>query len=264
MLKNRATAFFATRDGQRFVGTDAARGPWSIDACHAGPATGLLARAVEALLPEKRLVRLAAVIQRPIPMAGFRIDTEVERDGRTLATASAQLIDDLGRLCVMASSLHLAARDLGRMPTAAIEHSQRGAAKAGPFPLTGTQHGQACFPDFVEVAYPPGETREPGPTAIWMRAPPLLEGEGPSPFQRLCPLADCGNAISRNAEIAEVSFLNPEISIVCFRAPESDWLASKALSHWESTGIGLATATLFDERGPVAAVHQTLILNRAP
>jgi len=40
-MKKNSPAFFASADGEWFTGNDAARGPWSADACHAGPVTGL-------------------------------------------------------------------------------------------------------------------------------------------------------------------------------------------------------------------------------
>lgn len=254
--------FFETSDGEWFTGTDATRGPWHPDHCHAGPVTGMLARALENLLPGKQLVRLSAVFSRPVPLAGFRIDAEIARDGRVAATAAAALQDAEGRVCATAASLHLAARDQGELPTTRIDGPVFSDAQQGDFPIDEARHELPMFAHAVEIAYPPGETGRPGPTTLWMRAPPLLPDEQPSPFQRLCPLGDCGNALSRNAELDEVAFLNPDLTIVCFRAPQSQWLASSSTSFWEPTGIGLANAMLFDEAGPVATAQQTLVLSR--
>ena len=65
-----------------FSPTDHARGPWDADACHGGPPTGLLVRALEHALPAMRLARIAVDLGRPLPMAGFTIVTEVTRAGR--------------------------------------------------------------------------------------------------------------------------------------------------------------------------------------
>jgi hypothetical protein len=116
----------------------------------------------------------------------------------------------------------------------------------------------------VEVRYPPGQDPEPGPTTVWMRALPLLPDETPSPFQRICPLADCGNAIGRNAEPAEMGFMNVDLTIVLHRDPIGEWLGSRAVSRWEPTGIGMADALLFDGGGVVGRAVQTLLLTRQP
>jgi hypothetical protein len=118
------------------------------------------------------------------------------------------------------------------------------------------------FAHAIDVAYPAEQSTAHGPATMWMRTPALLDGEEPSPFQRLCPIADCGNGISRNAGLREMSFVNADLTVVCCRDPQSDWLASTATSFWEPTGVGLSTATIFDESGPVAMALQTLVLSR--
>ncbi|MEO0617507.1 MAG: acyl-CoA thioesterase domain-containing protein, partial [Pseudomonadota bacterium] len=57
-------AFFE-RDGNWYVGNDAARGPWDPNGCHAGPVTGALAGAAERLFPRRQLTRLTVTYLRP-------------------------------------------------------------------------------------------------------------------------------------------------------------------------------------------------------
>ena len=73
------------RSVEWFTPTDHCRGPWDADACHAGPPTGLLVRAIERALPDVRLARITVDLAKPIPMAGFHIDVEVTRSGKTVA-----------------------------------------------------------------------------------------------------------------------------------------------------------------------------------
>ncbi len=259
-MNSDSTTFFSSTDGKWFVGNDAARGPWSADACHAGPVTGLLVRALEGAVTEKQIVRITANYLRPVPMSGFRIDADITRNGRSAAMAEVTLTDAGGRICANASSLHLVSSDFGTLPTSTIKSPSRQQAKPGDSALGKASHGRSYFHDWIDVAFPPGETNAPGPTTIWMRAPALLAGETPSPFQRVCPLADCGNGTSRNAELTEASFVNPDLTVVLHRLPESEWLASSAISFWEPTGIGLSQATLFDEKGPIGSAVQTLLI----
>ena len=246
-----------------FVGNDPARGPWSADACHAGPVTGLIARALEREVTDKPLVRITVDFLRPITMHGFRIRASITRAGKAATTASARLEDRDGKVCAIAHSLHLVAMDFPSLPTATIPTPSRENAAPGEFAIAAGRHGLPFFRDSVDVAYPPGEDNSPGPTTLWMRARPLLAGETPSPFQRTCPLADCGNGIGRNAEIDAASFVNPDLTVILHRLPESEWLASSAISFWEPTGIGLAQATLFDEKGPIGVASQSLIVQPA-
>jgi len=253
-------AAFFRLDGDLIIGNDAARGPWSADACHAGPVSGVLVRALEQVVPDKQLARVTMNFQRPIPIAGFRIAATVDRDGRSTSATTAQLVDRDGNVCAVASGLHLAAHDFGALPTATVPALRFADAVPGVFALEKAVHGLPFFHSGVEVAYPPGETPDPGPTCLWMRTLPLVDGERPSPFQSLCPLADCGNGVSRNSRFAEATFVNPDLTIAVFRLPESDWLASQAISFWEPSGIGLSHAQLFDTAGAIGYALQTLLI----
>lgn len=259
MSESADSAFFRL-DGELVVGHDAARGPWSADACHAGPVTAVLARALEQALPGKQLARVTVTFQRPVPMAGFRVEATPERDGRNVAIAQAKLMASDGKICARASGLFIAAADHGALPTSSLPGPDFAEAAAGPFPVERAVHGLPFFSSGIEVAYPPGETPDPGPTTIWMRTLPIVDGERPSPFQALCPLADCGNGVSRNSTFAEATFVNPDLTIGIFRLPESEWLASAAHSFWEPTGIGLSQAQLYDTEGAIGFALQMLIV----
>lgn len=257
--KGKDKAFFHFADDW-IVGNDACRGPWSVDACHAGPVTGTIARAAERAVPGKQLVRLTISFQRPIPMAGFRIAAKPERDGRSATTASAELRDRSGRICAVASSVHLASYSPTGFPTPSIPHPVFADARKGEFPVQRPLHDLPFFGFGIEAAYPQGETGAPGPTTIWMNTLPLFDDENPSPFQTLCPIADCGNGISRNAEFSAVSCVNADLTVLAYRLPESKWIASSAISFWEPNGIGMSQATLFDTRGALGVALQTLII----
>lgn len=252
-------------EGDAYVGRDPARGPWSAAHCHAGPVAGALARSVERLFgADKQLVRLTIDLIRPVPMAGFEVRAEVTRDGRRLGTASAELMGADGKVCGRATGMLIAGTAAQEYPTVAVQPpAPSEAARPGVFPITEALHDQPFFTHFVELRYPDGQDGSPGPGALWLRTPRIVTGEEPSPFQRLCPLADCGNAIGRNGEISDYSFLNTDLTIVAHRASEEDWLLSQALSHWHANGIGLAEAHLSDSKGPLATALQSLVLEPA-
>ena len=263
MNKKTSLPFYALEDTQWFVGNEPARGPWSMDACHGGPPTAVIARALEQAVTDKQLVRMSVDLLRPIPMSGFCVDTTVEKNGRMVATARAELTDRNGKVCAVANSLHILPRDTGILPTFEPEAPVLAGAIPGDFPILDTAHGHRAFGHFVEVAYPVGENNAPGPTTMWARTTHLLDGEEMSPFQRICPIADCGNGASRNAELTDFSFVNPDVVIAMHRPPQSEWIASVSHSLWQDNGIGLANAQLFDELGSIATVFQTLLLSQA-
>lgn len=250
-------AFF-TIEGEWFRPTEYARGPWDPNACHAGPPTGLLARASELLVPDQQLVRLTVDLTRPIPYAGFRIDAAVTRKGRTVSTTEMTIVDVDGRPVVSARGMHLAATDQEELPNTPLSTPSLSESEPGRFPIAAGGHGLAMFSGAVEMRYPPGHGPNPGPTQAWMRTVPLLADEAPSPFQRICPLADCGNAISRNADPIPLTFVNTDLTILLHRPPVGEWLGMDSVSRWEPNGIGMSDSLLFDDEGPVGRALQVL------
>lgn len=257
-------AYFSI-DGTWFRPSGLVRGPWDADACHAGPPTALMARAVERLVPHQRLVRLTVELVRPIPMGGFRVQGEVRRPGRQVTVTGAELLDD-ETVFARAFGLHIRVDGPLDIPVARGPVPDLTSARPGPFPIRRTVHGSSGFTDSIEVRYDPAESHGAGgPTTMWMRTRvPILPDEEPSPFQRLCPLADCGNGISFLDSLERVYFVNADLTLSVHREPMGDWFASRARSHWHPDGIGSAEATLFDVEGPVGSAVQNLILFPPP
>ncbi len=252
---------FFDLDGDHYVARDPARSPWNPDHCHAGPVTAAVAREIERLFgAAKPLVRITVELIRPVPAAGFTVAPEIGRDGKRLATARAVVTGTDGRICANATATLITPVDMPKPPTAPSVRWRLADARPTTFGFPGKPHDRRSFPECVETRHPAGHDTAPGPTAIWMRTPPLLATEPTSAFQRLCPLADSTNAISRNAEATELTFLNTDLTIIMHRQSGSDWFLSDAVSHWQPGGIGLAEAHLHDEDGPVATALQTLIL----
>ena len=259
-----SSTFFTVRhepDGSEwFQPTDAARGPWDPNACHAGPPSGLLARASERLVPDQQLVRLTVDLMRPVPHVGFRVEAAITRPGRTVSTTEMRLVDADGKTMIVGRGMHLRPQELTDVPTTSAEMPRLDQATPGAFPISTSGHGLPAFATGVTMMYPPGDDNSPGPTRAWMHTIPLLPDEEMSPFQKICPLADCGNAISRNEEPGRFAFMNTDLTIVLHRAPQGTWLGSDAVSRWEPSGLGMSDALLFDDYGPVGRAIQSLII----
>jgi hypothetical protein len=253
------------RDGAEILRPTAlCRGPWDPDSCHAGPPTGALARAAEQALPNLQLVRLTTEIMKPIPMAGFTLTAEISKPGRTVATCRIELRDLDGVLVAVSHSAHLASRQpVDAIPTTATSMVSLDESTPGPFVFETVRHESLGFIDGVTTRYPAGQNNSVGPTSIWLRTVPIFTNAPSSGFQRICPLADCGNAISRNGEPQDFGFLNTDLSIHIHREPRGDWFRSQATSHWNADGIGMADALLFDEYGPVGRAVQSLVISPA-
>lgn len=257
-------AYFTTTDGDHFVPTDHARGPWAPDACHAGPPTALLVRAMERVVTHQRLVRITVELMRPVPMAGFRVQAEIRRPGRSVTLTEAEIFDD-ERIYARAHGMHLRQLEGLDCSTVVSQMPNFEAATPGPFPIRTAKHDRGGFIETLECRYDPdGGTGAGGPTTIWVRTRlPVLADEEPSPFQRICPLADSGNGISYNDSLDKIRFPNTDLSVSIHREPVGDWFCSSATSHWHQDGTGLADAELFDTSGPVGRALQHILLTPA-
>lgn len=253
-------------DGEWFQPSDYARGPWSPDALHGGPVAAVLSRALERSFPTVRLMRITVDLVRPVPMAGFAIVAEVIRPGRLIAATRATLYSGGGTVCAIANGMHLANAD---EPVIESSADNSGAvlprladSHPGPFVSVAADDGLTRFGHSVTMRYPAGETPDPGPTRFWMRSLPIIDGEQPSPFQRICPLSDCGNAFSRHANphAGGLGFINPDLTIALHRDPLGDWAGMHSTSQWQPQGVGLVTSQIFDDLGLIGTAMQTLLL----
>lgn len=263
-------AFFeAQSDGADwFTPSMHCRGPWHEDHCHAGPPTGLLARAMEQRLPEQQLTRITVALTRPIPFAGFRINTTIIRQGRTVSRVEAQLVSLDGQPVLSADGLFMTPSTtelelpiaIGSRHTESLMGKPEDATP-GAFPIQTTLHGLPAFNGAgVETRYPDGENASPGRTRAWLKTVPLFEDETPSAFQAICPLADCGNAFGRLVDPQDVTFMNTDLTVLLHRAPEGQWLGTDSTCYWEPNGIGMSDSQLYDQHGPVGRALQTLLI----
>ena len=80
-------------DGDSFVPTEHARGPWDPRALHGGAPAALIAAAFERMQPgaELQLARLSFEFLRPVPMAPLTLSTRISRPGRRVQALEAEL-----------------------------------------------------------------------------------------------------------------------------------------------------------------------------
>ena len=113
----------------------------------------------------------------------------------------------------------------------------------------------------MEYRFVRGGFRELGPATVWMRMrQPLVEGEEPTPLQRVLAAADSGNGVSATLDSPRYLFINVDLSVHLHRLPAGEWVCLDAITAPEPTGIGLADTALHDERGPIGRALQTLLV----
>ncbi len=254
-------AFFEplTADGTRWRGTEHTAGPWDPGAQHGGPPSALLARAVEACSPREdlRVARMTVEILGAVPVGELELRSRVLRPGRSVELVEAALAAG-GRDVARASAWRVR-----RTEGVSVEPRQR---TAPPLPDEGARQGWGDgwgggYLQAVEWRFVSGRFDRPGPAAAWTRLRVgVVPDEEPSPLQRVLAVADSGNGISSELDLASWYFINPELTVHSHREAVGEWVCLDAQTTVSDGGSGLATSVLSDASGPVAVGAQTLLV----
>jgi len=245
-------------DGDFFIPTEHAGGPWDPAALHGGAPAALMARAIEAVQPELGMFvsRITAEFMRPVPMAPLRLATEVIRPGRKVQLVQASLTAD-GTEVARATAL--------RIRQAAIDVDVDDGEPPPPPPEQGTRLTDAPWRGFGGAMNPrlvAGSVVDPGPATVWFDLRmPIVAGEDPSPLMRAVAAADFGNGISRVLDFKRHLFINPDLTVYLSRSPRGEWIALDSQTFTNRNGIGLAQSRIFDRDGRVGSSLQALLLD---
>jgi Acyl-CoA thioesterase C-terminal domain len=110
-----------------------------------------------------------------------------------------------------------------------------------------------------------GNLSGPGPACVWGRMRyPLVPDEEPNSLERVLAVADSGNGISWEMDIARWHFINPELTVHLHREAEGEWICLDAQTAISQGGVGLATSVLSDLGGPVGVGAQSLFVAPRP
>jgi hypothetical protein len=256
-----AQAFFVA-DGPRFAATELTRGPWSPDHQHAGPPAALLACVLErGLPPAMQVARLTVEIQKPIPIATLAVSVQTLRAGRTVQWLAAELAGADGTPLARAHALCIRTAPLALPVSGDPVHDPVPApADSAPFQF-GFFTGDAGYHTAMETRLARGAFGS-GRVAMWMRMRvPLVEGEAPSPLQRVMVAADSGNGVSMALDPKRFTFVNPDLTVYLHRLPAGEWVCLDARTILQEHGVGLADTRLLDERGPIGRSAQSLVVD---
>lgn len=248
------------RDGELYVPTGHARGPWDPNALHGGAPAALVTREVERLAPGMRVARLTLEILGPVPMAPLAISAEIVKPGKRFQVAEAELHAG-GRAICRARVMLLRRGDVPEVPEG---------DPPAPLPRPAPDAPRLVMPGDesfggtgMDIRFVHGTFAENGPAGGWLKLDqPLVEGETPSPAQRAAAASDFGNGISRVVDWNDWLFVNTDLTVHLHRDPEGAWIGLDARTTLQPDGSGLAVSTLHDERGAVGTALQTLYVDR--
>lgn len=254
-------AFFLT-DGDGYLGTPLARGPWDDNSAHGGPVAALIGREVERFDPDPELVTVRFTIEllRPVPLDHLRVEATMLRPGKRVRLVGVSITHD-GTEVARATAVRIrrAPDDAPRsVPDPAIHFDQPDDCGAAPSLVDGRRIG---ITSGVELRSAHGSAIEPGTAVYWFRVhKPLVDDEPITPLTRALIAADFGNGIASVVSIESHLFINPELTVHLHRLPVGEWVANDARTWLEPGGASVAEATLTDREAPFGRAMQSLYI----
>jgi Thioesterase-like superfamily len=258
------TCFFVT-DGNDYVPTRLARGPWgpSISGNYVG---GMLGRTVEQEIDDVDLqpARLTVDLLRPVALKPLQMHSAVVRDGRRLRLVDAVMTQD-DVTVARASALFLRRSEHSTVDTVWTSPLTMPAIPADPVMLAGDV--PMVFHSFGRdpVAGSPGvgvkEWRHRGQKFAWMRETKFLVDDEPlSPFTRAVMAGDVTSSLTHWGTEG-LQFINADYTVTLSRLPQGVYIGLAAVTHYSHAGVATGVATLFDEAGPIGSGMATALAN---
>jgi hypothetical protein len=246
------------RDGDTFVPTGQARGPWDPGQLHGGAPAALLG---ESLQEEGYVVaRLTFDFLAAVPLTPLTVTARTLRAGRNVQLAEAELAAD-GAVVLRARAMRLR-RGSVELPAQPPDEPPQGPedARRDPFPV-GNGPAEGFHLTAMDIRFLDGTGYGQGPALAWFRLTrPLIDDKPPSPLSRALVAADFGNGVSRVLDFESHLFVNTDLTVHLHREPAGEWVLLDARTRVEEAGTGLAWSALSDERGPIGIAAQSLFV----
>lgn len=257
-----ATRAFFLADGDDFVPTPLAQGPWgqTISGNYVG---GLLGHVIERDYgdPELQPARLTVDLFRPAALAPVHVKTEVSRAGRRLKLVEATMTQ-AETVVARASALFLRRGD-----------QPPGERWSTPVTMPAPPPEPDPIPDdVVTLIWTYGKDGETpslglggwahnGPKYVWTRdVVPLVGGAELTPFTRAAMAGDIASSLT-HFDAAGLQFINADYTLTLSRLPEGDYLGLAALTHSSHAGVATGTAVVVDQFGPIGSATATALVN---
>ena len=259
-----AAAYVAV-DDRTFSATALTRGPWSPEHQHAGPPSALALRAIEhaaAAAGLGHVGRLTGNLLRPVPIGTLEVEVAPRYVGRSTGHYEARIVAGGKEVAIYTALVQR--EDELPVPEGTPGHPLPLAAKspADSEPVRMFGRADIGYGELVENRVGGGRFFA-GPCLAWFRLRyPLVEGEAPSPYQRVAVAADSGNGVSAALDFERWMFVNGDLTINWLRRPVGEWVGLDARTALGGNGCGLAESALYDEAGLIGRATQTLTVRR--
>ena len=253
---------FFTRDGDRFMPTAVANGPWDPNSLHGRVIVGLLAFAIEErhsgadFVPARLTVDMFRLPNITTPI---EVTTRLVRDGLRIRLVEAQFVS--GGVAMARASCQLLRKTQnppGNIWSPPNWDVPRPADIPPPTDPRLGMHGKWTTRLIV------GAMGTVGPRRLWMsEVRDLVEGVPLTPFVRVAVGADFASPFA-NAGDAGLGFINSDVTLYLHRLPVTQWVGFEVVNHHSADGVAIGECWLYDEEGPIGTSTVAALAQRKP
>jgi hypothetical protein len=252
---------FFTRDGDAFVPTEVANGPWDPQSLHGRVIIGLLAFEIEQRHGAADFVpaRLTVDMFRLPRLVPIEVKTKLVRDGLRIKVVEAEFFS--GGVCMARASCQLLRKTedpAGQVWSPPNWDVPRPAEIAEPTDPRLGMHGKWTTRPIV------GAMGTLGPRRLWMsEVRELVAGTPVSPFVRVAVAADFASPFA-NAGDQGLGFINSDVTLYLHRLPVTEWVGFEVVNHHSREGIAIGECWLYDEAGAIGTSTVAALAQRKP
>lgn len=238
--------FFRT-DGNSFIPTSAAVGPWDAKSLHGRVVAGLLGAEIERQhgSSEYMPARLTVDMYRLPDLSPITVMTRIIRDGRRIKVIEAELFSGGVSMARASSQLLLRTQNA---PGAVWSPPDWGAPRPDEI---AAADDSAAGSRMWEVRSIKGRMGSVGPRQLWMRElRDLVDGRPITPFTRAALTADYASPLA-NAGDAGLGYINSDVTLYLHRLPATEWIGIEVSNHHATDGVAIASCIFYDENGAI-------------
>ena len=247
-----STPFFR-RDGELFVPTPRARGPWNPNSLHGRALAGLFAGLLELNYGDEafQFTRLTIDMFRLPNLSPLEVKTELIREGNRIRVADAVALSQ--------------GVEVGRARGVLLKRTNepdnlvwKPAAWDARLPEDAGEPHDSLDGMWDTWMLPPSAS---GQRRVWLRERhPFVDGEELTPFVRVAGCADYASPLA-NAGVGGLDYVNADITLYLHRLPVGEHIGFEVSSHRAPRASRLAETTLHDVKGAIGRSIVCAVVN---
>jgi hypothetical protein len=236
--------------GDHYVPTPAARGPWNPNSLHGRVIAGLLGAEIERLHGSADFMpaRLTVDMYRLPDLSPVAVTTRVVREGNRVKVIDAEFVS--GGVSAGRATCQLLKRTenpSGNVWKPTVWEVPKPADIAPP------TDGRSGMGGMWSTRRIQGDFGSVGQKRMWVsEVRELVEGRALTPFVRVAVSADFASPIS-NAGDQGLEFINSDVTVYLHREPRTEWIGYEVINHGSTDGVAIGECFLYDEDGPIGS-----------